>query len=257
MDKQINYNVSLSQEQLTFLRSKKYKIDRMECFNKIILLAAIEPTTVTISKTKSVVLQPGQFITNVLQLQKDWGIDRKTIPRLLEKMEQLGIFSSEEVNGITVHSLKCLAGWYVNGKLIKSQYYSAPPKVENMTNPEQSYGSTSGTESDEEPEGKQQDFIPSDNGNSQTNVSESGGKGVSEDAVPSPSLCCHDSDSQTVGSDVGSSDGKMEIPTDPSEECQKPSLFSDDELNGLYSDNSADTESGARSEHTPNLQHTQ
>ena len=43
MDKQkIHYYFTLSEEQVEYLRSRKYKIDRMECFMSLALLAERE-----------------------------------------------------------------------------------------------------------------------------------------------------------------------------------------------------------------------
>lgn len=54
-DKKLHRCFTFSEEQLKHLRSKKYKIDRMECFMSLVDLAEPVPKLVQISKTKQVV----------------------------------------------------------------------------------------------------------------------------------------------------------------------------------------------------------
>ena len=39
VEQNIHYCFTLSEEQMKYLRSKKYKIDRMECFMSLVVLA--------------------------------------------------------------------------------------------------------------------------------------------------------------------------------------------------------------------------
>ena len=58
-DQKIHYCFTLSEEQMKYLRSKKYKIDRMECFMSLVELAERETKLVQISKTQQVEILPG------------------------------------------------------------------------------------------------------------------------------------------------------------------------------------------------------
>ena len=87
----IHYCFILSEEQMKYLRSKKYKIDRMECFMSLVELAGRETELVQISKTQQVEILPGQVMVDNTQLAKLWDKDRKTVPKLIEAMETLGI----------------------------------------------------------------------------------------------------------------------------------------------------------------------
>ena len=89
----IHYCFILSEEQMKYLRSKKYKIDRMECFMSLVELAERETKLVQISKTQHVEILPGQVMVDNTQLAKLWDKDRKTVPKLIEAMETLGISS--------------------------------------------------------------------------------------------------------------------------------------------------------------------
>ena len=121
-DKSVYYCFTLSEEQLKFLRSKKYKIDRMECFMSLVELAARDTKLVPISKTQQVEILRGQVMADNTQLAKLWGKDRKTVPKLLEAMESLGISSSQKVGENRIHTLHSLSGWYVDGQLITNSF---------------------------------------------------------------------------------------------------------------------------------------
>ena len=118
----IHYCFTLSEEQMKYLRSKKYKIDRMECFMSLVSLAERETRLVQVSKTQQVEILRGQFMVDNTQLAKLWDKDRKTVPKLLEAMESLGISSSQKVGENRIHTLHSLSGWYVDGTLITNPF---------------------------------------------------------------------------------------------------------------------------------------
>ena len=71
MDKQkIHYCFTLSDEQVEYLRCKKYKIDRMECFMSLATLAVRETILVPVSKTQQVEILCGQCMVDNTQLAK-------------------------------------------------------------------------------------------------------------------------------------------------------------------------------------------
>jgi hypothetical protein len=118
----IHYCFTLSEEQMKFLRSKKYKIDRMECFMSLVSLAERDTKLVQVSKTQQVEILRGQFMVDNTQLAKLWDKDRKTVPKLLEAMESLGISSSQKVGENRIHTLHSLSGWYVDGTLVTNPF---------------------------------------------------------------------------------------------------------------------------------------
>ena len=121
-DQKIHYCFTLSEEQMKYLRSKKYKIDRMECFMSLVELAGRETKLVPLSKSQQVEILPGQVMVDNTQLAKLWDKDRKTVPKLIEAMEALGISSSQKVGDNRIHTLHALSGWYVDGKLVKNPF---------------------------------------------------------------------------------------------------------------------------------------
>ena len=121
-DQKIHYCFILSEEQMKYLRSKKYKIDRMECFMSLVELAERETKLVQISKTQQVEILPGQVMVDNTQLAKLWDKDRKTVPKLIEAMEALGISSSQKVGDNRIHTLHAFSGWYVDGMFVKNPF---------------------------------------------------------------------------------------------------------------------------------------
>lgn len=123
MDNQkVHYCFTLSEEQLKYLRSKKYKIDRMECFVSLVVLAERKTKLVQLSKTQQVEILPGQVMIDNTQLAKLWDKDRKTVPKLIEAMEALGISSSQKVVENRIHTLHSLSGWYIDGHFVYNDY---------------------------------------------------------------------------------------------------------------------------------------
>ena len=118
----IHYCFTLSEEQLKYLRSKKYKIDRMECFMSLVELAERDTKLVSISKTQQIEILRGQVMVDNTQLAKLWDKDRKTVPKIIEAMESLGISSSQKVGENRIHTLHSLSGWYVDGHFVGNDY---------------------------------------------------------------------------------------------------------------------------------------
>ena len=118
----IHYCFILSEEQMKYLRSKKYKIDRMECFMSLVELAERETKLVQISKVQQVEILPAQVMVDNTQLAKLWDKDRKTVPKLIEAMEALGISSSQKVGDNRIHTLHAFSGWYVDGRFVKNPF---------------------------------------------------------------------------------------------------------------------------------------
>ena len=121
-DKKLHRCFTFSEEQLKHLRNKKYKIDRMECFMSLVDLAEPVPKLVQISKTKQIEILAGQVMVDNTQLAKIWDKDRKTVPKLLDAMEAVGIFSSQEVEDNRIYTLHCLSGWYIDAKFVSNAF---------------------------------------------------------------------------------------------------------------------------------------
>lgn len=86
------------------------------------LLAERETTLVSISKTQQVEILCGQCLVDNTQLAKLWDKDRKTVPKLLQAMEAVGISSSQKVGDNRIITLHSLSGWYVDGRFVKNGF---------------------------------------------------------------------------------------------------------------------------------------
>lgn len=122
MKTDLNYCIVLSSEQLEYLAGSKYGIDRMKILHRLIEAAVLEETDYAI-KGFSTTLQVGQAILSEVDLSCKLGYDKKTISRVLDKMNQLGIVASTQSNRTSVHTLKCISAWMLDGNRIDNPFY--------------------------------------------------------------------------------------------------------------------------------------
>ena len=122
MKTNLNYCIVLSSEQLAYLAGSKYGIDRMKILHQLIETAVLEENDYAI-KGFSTTLQVGQAILSEVDLSCKLGYDKKTISRVLDKMNQLGIVASTQSNRTSVHTLKCISAWMENGNRIDNPFY--------------------------------------------------------------------------------------------------------------------------------------
>ena len=122
MKTNLNYLLILSSEQLAYLAGSKYGIDRMKILHQLIEVAVLEKTEYTM-KGFSTTLQVGQAILSEVDLSSKLGYDKKTISRVLDKMNQLGIVATTQSNRTSVHTLKCISAWMQEGNRIDNPFY--------------------------------------------------------------------------------------------------------------------------------------
>lgn len=122
MKQQLNYCIVLSAEQLNFLAESKYGIDRMKILHQLIRAVSLKETEYSI-KGFHTTLHVGQAAISEVDLSNRLRYDKKTISRLLDKMNQLGIVVTEQSNRTSVHTLKCISAWMVDGQRIINPFY--------------------------------------------------------------------------------------------------------------------------------------
>ena len=122
MKTNLNYCIVLSAEQLTYLAGSKYGIDRMKILHQLTEAAVLKETEYTI-KGFSTTLQIGQAVLSEVDLSSKLGYDKKTISRVLDKMNQLGIVASTQSNRTSIHTLKCISAWMQGGNRIDNPFY--------------------------------------------------------------------------------------------------------------------------------------
>lgn len=122
MKQQVNYCIVLSAEQLNFLAESKYGIDRMKILHQLIRAVSLKETEYSI-KGFHATLHVGQAAISEVELSNRLRYDKKTISRLLDKMNQLGIVTTEQSNRTSVHTLKCISAWMLDGQRIINPFY--------------------------------------------------------------------------------------------------------------------------------------
>ena len=135
MKSNLNYCIVLSSEQLTYLSESKYGIDRMKILHRLIEKAVLKETKYAI-KGFSTTLLVGQAVLSEVELSSKLGNDKKTVSRVLDKMNQLGIVTSTQSNRTSIHTLKCISAWMQDGNRIDNPFYvrlkDRPDDMEGM-----------------------------------------------------------------------------------------------------------------------------
>lgn len=124
-NKSIKYGILLTKEQLDFLKDDRQGFHRMTAFDTFVSMASIKPSVY--QKTGfSASLSIGQFAISTVELSALWKCDRKTAAKVVELFNQVGILSTERNNRTSIHTILCIAFWYVDGikEAIKNPFYN-------------------------------------------------------------------------------------------------------------------------------------
>ena len=113
--KYVKYGILLTREQLDFLKDDNQGFHRMKAFDTFLSLAAIEPFHYE-KKNFSADLGIGQFAISKVELAELWHCDRKTAQKMIDLFNEVGIFTSVANNRTTIHTIHCLAFWFVDGQ---------------------------------------------------------------------------------------------------------------------------------------------
>ena len=128
----IKYGILLTKEQLDFLKDDNQGFHRMKALDTFLSLAAIEPFRYE-KKNFSADLGIGQFAISKVELAELWHCDRKTAQKIIDLFNEVGILTSIANNRTTIHTIHCLAFWFVDGQdaPIKNPNYQRNPIVQN------------------------------------------------------------------------------------------------------------------------------
>ena len=121
----IKYGILLTKEQLDFLKDDRQGFHRMTAFDTFVSMASTKPSIY--QKTGfSASLSIGQFAISTVELSALWKCDRKTAAKVVELFNQVGILSTERNNRTSIHTILCIAFWYVDGikEAIKNPFYN-------------------------------------------------------------------------------------------------------------------------------------
>ena len=121
----IKYGILLTTEQLDFLKDDRQGFHRMTAFDTFVSMASTKPSVY--QKTGFFAsLSIGQFAISTVELSALWKCDRKTAAKVVELFNQVGILSTERNNRTSIHTILCIAFWYVDGikEAIKNPFYN-------------------------------------------------------------------------------------------------------------------------------------
>lgn len=121
MKKQIYHSLVLDDTQVRYLMSGTAGINRMTCLFQLIelLMAQIEQAT-AVGECPEVLWQVKM---SEMALAKLWKCDRKTVSKMLDKMEELAILSSVQTRRGSVHTFLCISTWGIDGKKFVNPNY--------------------------------------------------------------------------------------------------------------------------------------
>ena len=125
-DKQnIYYCTILSTGQWDFLLGGKCSTHRQKCLYRL-MTDAVRARTAYKIKGVEIVLEVGQVAASDVELAEYLGCNRKTVGKLIDNFNRLGMLTTRTNNRTSIHALHFLTGWYVNGVLITNPHYVRP-----------------------------------------------------------------------------------------------------------------------------------
>ena len=122
MKQNISYSLILNKAQADYLSASKYGINRMQALVSLIDLTQTEEGIYE-KRGFTATIKVGQFVTSEVELARLWGCDRKTVSRVLDQMNQVGLISTTQSNRTSVHTLLCVGSWLINGETIKNSFF--------------------------------------------------------------------------------------------------------------------------------------
>lgn len=121
----IHYCTILSAEQWDFLLDGRFSGIRQECLHRL-MTDAVRTKTAYKIKGVEIVLQVGQAAASDVELAEYLGCNRKTVGKLIDSLNRLGMLTTRTNNRTSIHTLHFLTGWYVDGVLITNPHYVRP-----------------------------------------------------------------------------------------------------------------------------------
>lgn len=121
----IHYCTILSDEQWIFLLEGKFSAFRQKCLHRL-MTDAVRTKTAYKIKGIEIVLEVGQVAASDVELSEFLGCNRKTVGKLIDSFNRLGMLTTRTNNRTSVHTLHFLTGWYVGGVLITNPHYVRP-----------------------------------------------------------------------------------------------------------------------------------
>ena len=121
----IHYCTILSAEQWDFLLDGRFSGIRQECLHRL-MTDAVRTKTAYKIKGIEIVLEVGQAAASDVEMAEYLGCNRKTVGKLIDSLNRLGMLTPRTNNRTSIHTLHFLTGWYVDGVLITNPHYVRP-----------------------------------------------------------------------------------------------------------------------------------
>ena len=215
----IHYCTILSAGQWDFLLDGRFSGIRQKCLHRL-MTSAVQAKTVYKIKGIEIVLEVGQVAASDVELAEYLGCNRKTIGKLIDSFNRLGMLTTRTNNRTSIHTLHFLTGWYAGGVLITNPYYVRPSATAKGQT-----GDVRTPLSDDLPTQSVQSIIP---GDSQSGVRDADGTTALFPSLCLPVISTPSANGQEVGlSDADKAgnpriiDSRERKPDDNSEESPK------------------------------------
>lgn len=121
----VHYCTILSDRQWDFLLEGRFSAQRQKCLHRL-MTGAVRTKTVYRIKGIEIVLEVGQVAASDVELAEYLGCNRKTIGKLIDSLNRLGMLTTRTNNRTSIHTLHFLTGWYVGGVLVTNPHYVRP-----------------------------------------------------------------------------------------------------------------------------------
>ena len=121
----IHYCTILSSGQWDFLLEGRFSPLRQKCLYRL-MNGAVRTRTAYKIKGIDIVLEVGQVAASDVELAKFLDCNRKTVGKLIDSFNRLGMLTTKTNNRTSVHSLHFLTGWYIEGVLATNPHYVRP-----------------------------------------------------------------------------------------------------------------------------------
>ena len=124
----IHYCTILSDEQWNFILEGRFSAQRQKCLHRL-MTHAVRTKTVCNIKGIGIALEVGEVAASDVELAEYLGCNRKTVGKLIDSFNRLGVLTTRTNNRTSVHTLHFLTGWYVDGVLLTNPHYVKPTAV--------------------------------------------------------------------------------------------------------------------------------
>ena len=128
MDKEkqsVHYCTILSDEQWDFILEGRFSAQRQRCLHRL-MTHAVRTKTVCNIKGIEITLEVGEVAASDVELAEYLSCNRKTVGKLIDSFNRLGVLTTRTNNRTSIHTLHFLTGWYVGGVLLTNPHYVRP-----------------------------------------------------------------------------------------------------------------------------------